>query len=86
MAYEKRNGDISIFPNDKATGKQPTHRGEFLLDGVTYEIALWEKESARGKFLAGSGKVKDGKYEKKEKPVADNSRNLNDGFDSEIPF
>ena len=33
MAYEKRDGDISVFRNDKKNGRQPDYRGELLLNG-----------------------------------------------------
>lgn len=55
MAYEKRDGDISVFRNDKKNGRQPDYRGELLLNGVTYEVALWSKRD--GEILSGSVKV-----------------------------
>lgn len=55
MAYEKKDGDISVFRNEKKSGRQPDFRGELLLNGVTYEVALWERRD--GDILSGSVKV-----------------------------
>jgi hypothetical protein len=53
MAYEMREGDVSIFKNDNATGKQPQYRGTALINGQKYKLSLWIKEGAKGKFFAG---------------------------------
>lgn len=56
MAYEKRNGDISIFKNNKKTegSKQPDYQGELLTpDGEILQVSLWVKEGKSGKFFAG---------------------------------
>lgn len=46
MAYIPRPGDITLFPNDyKKEEKHPDMRGTVLgFDGVTYDLALWEKQ------------------------------------------
>jgi len=56
MAWESKHGDISLFPNDKKTkDNQPDWRGKITLDGKDYDIALWNKTSARSgtSFLSG---------------------------------
>ena len=53
MAYEMREGDVSIFKNDNATGKQPQYRGTAMIGGVKMKLSLWVKESNKGKFFAG---------------------------------
>jgi len=55
MAYEKKDGDISVFRNETKTGRQPDFRGELLLNGVNYEVALWERRD--GDILSGTVKV-----------------------------
>jgi len=53
MSYDQREGDISIFKNNKREGKQPEYRGTAVLDGKKLNIALWVKEGAKEKFFAG---------------------------------
>ena len=58
MAYEKKDGDIAVFAErDKKNERAPDWKGDALIDGVTYEVALWAKGS-NGTMLAGSIKVK----------------------------
>jgi hypothetical protein len=58
--YEKKDGDMILFRNNKR--KDDTHpvmRGELLLNGVTYETALWPKKDRNGEpFWVGTAKVK----------------------------
>jgi hypothetical protein len=60
MAYEMREGDLSVFKNDNATGKQPQYRGTALINGEKYKLSLWVKESKKGKFF--SGKIEPDNY------------------------
>ena len=58
MAYEKKDGDIAVFAErDKKNERVPDWKGDALIDGVTYEVALWAKGS-NGTMLAGAIKVK----------------------------
>lgn len=58
MAYEKKSGDIAVFAErDKKNERGPDWKGDALIDGVTYEVALWAKGS-NGTMLAGQIKVK----------------------------
>jgi hypothetical protein len=51
--FQQRDGAGQLFRNDRAeTEKHPSHKGTFLLNGVTYEIAAWVKEGRRGKFFS----------------------------------
>lgn len=60
MAYERREGQGSLFPNRKKEpgSKQPDWRGDALVNGVLMEVAAWSKESAKGSFLSLSIKPK----------------------------
>ena len=60
MAYEMREGDVSIFKNDNATGKQPQYRGTALINGEKYKLSLWVKDGKKGKFF--SGKIEPDNY------------------------
>ncbi len=56
MAYEKKDGDISIFKNDKGENdKRPDMRGTALIGGVEYRVSLWTRTSQKdgSKFLSG---------------------------------
>jgi len=55
MAYEKKDGDISLFENKKTNDRQPDWKGDLLLNGVTYEVALWSRKD--GTILSGTAKV-----------------------------
>jgi hypothetical protein len=90
MAYEKRDGDCVLFKNDnRKTEKHPSHTGELLLGGVTYQVSMWPKVDRNGKtFLAGNAKVKGEKYRMADEKVPDQDlpRDTSD-FDSDpIPF
>lgn len=53
MAYEHKEGQGSLFKNDKLNDRQPDYRGSIVIGGVTYEVAAWERTSQRGgKFLS----------------------------------
>jgi uncharacterized protein (DUF736 family) len=48
--YQLKNGQGSIFKNEKAEGNQPTYRGTFKdITGEMRDISLWVKESKSGK-------------------------------------
>jgi hypothetical protein len=53
MAYEQKEGEISIFRNEKRQGNQPEYTGKALLNGEQLDIALWVKEANGKKFFAG---------------------------------
>jgi hypothetical protein len=51
--YEPRDGDVSIFKNENAQGKQPQYRGSAMISGEKFKISLWVKEGKKGKFFTG---------------------------------
>lgn len=48
MAFEHKEGQGTLFKNDKQNERQPDFKGTINIGGVTYEIAAWEKTSQRG--------------------------------------
>jgi hypothetical protein len=48
MAWEKKHGEIAIFPNKKGKDSHPDWRGTIILEGKSYDIALWNKTSKGG--------------------------------------
>ena len=54
MAYEKKEGDFSLFPNNRKTkDNQPDWRGSILINGEERELAAWTKSGSKGSFLSG---------------------------------
>ena len=90
MAYEQKPGDVIIFKNEKKGDNEraPDYKGNGKgLDGEDIEIALWLKQGAKGKFMAGRIKVKGEQQERRPEP----GRRASDpgGFDDmkdDIPF
>lgn len=85
MAYEKKDGDIILFRNNKRDkDTQPVMRGELLLGGTTYEVALWGKPDRNGEpFWVGNAKPKQART---AKPAAKSNLTEADVTDSDIPF
>lgn len=56
MEYEKRDGDIVIFTNDKkGVAKRPDLRGVLRWQGKDLEIVLWSKKARSGAtYLSGT--------------------------------
>lgn len=54
MAFELRDGQGSLFRNDKAgdNPKAPSHTGTCKIAGVEYRISAWVKDGKRGKFFS----------------------------------
>lgn len=63
MAYEPREGQGSLFTNDKGDNPaRPDYRGDIMLNGVLYEISGWIKpltSDPSRRFLSLSGKPKE---------------------------
>lgn len=48
MAYEHKEGQGSLFRNEKQNERQPDLKGTILIGGVTYRLVGWEKSSHSG--------------------------------------
>lgn len=48
MAYTLKEGQGSLFKNEKQNDRQPDYKGTIVIGGTTYEIAAWERLSQRG--------------------------------------
>lgn len=61
MAYNHKNGQISIFKNEQKTeDKHPDYKGYGKApNGAPIEIALWVKEGRNGKFFSGVVELKE---------------------------
>lgn len=48
MAYEHKDGQGSMFRNEKQNDRQPDYKGTIMINGTVYEIAGWERTSQKG--------------------------------------
>lgn len=80
MAYEEKNGDISVFKNDKK--EKDTHPDYRItgtgLDGKKIKGALWLKKDRNGKTYM-SGKIEEDTYVKPDSGDAFSERR-DEGF------
>ena len=90
--YQKKDGDISVFTNNSDNANAPSWKGNLLLNGVEYQVALWRKQGAKGEFLAGNVQVKQQPsansadyYAGKPKAESHNNLNIQDNGD-DLPF
>lgn len=61
MAYEMKDGQGSLFKNDRKTSdKGPDYKGQLKLGGVEYWVAAWIKTGANGKWMSLSVVPKEG--------------------------
>ena len=59
MAYEQKEGQGVLFPNDKkGNEKAPDYKGTVLINGELTEIAAWKKQGSKGEFLSIKQKTK----------------------------
>lgn len=48
MAYEQKEGDLSMFPNKNKSGNQPDVKGKALYHGEKVELSVWTKIDKNG--------------------------------------
>lgn len=59
MAYELKDGQGSLFKNDKREKDTHPHAtGTAMIGGVEYWVSAWTKEGAKGKFQSLAFKPK----------------------------
>jgi len=49
MAYEHREGQGSLFKNDKKNERQPDFKETVMIKGVLYNISAWSRTSQNGR-------------------------------------
>lgn len=49
MAYEHKEGQGSLFKNEKQNDRQPDMKGTVMIKGVLYEVAAWNRTSQSGR-------------------------------------
>ena len=50
---ELKENALLIFRNEKKGENHPDWKGQINVEGKYYDIALWDKEGAKGKFFSG---------------------------------
>ena len=59
MAYELKDGQGSLFKNDKdGVETRPDYRGELKINGTIYRVSGWLKEGQKGKWMSLSADEK----------------------------
>lgn len=86
MAYEHKDGTCTLFVNQDAVGKQPTHKVAGKYKGENFEIALWPAIDKEGNVKPGMFKGTVGEPYKKEQKQAVGQSHVPIDMDSEIPF
>lgn len=49
MAYQQKEGQGSLFRNDKQNERQPDFKGTIMIKGVTYNVSAWNRTSQNGR-------------------------------------
>lgn len=64
MAYEQKDGQGSLFKNDKdGVENRPDLKGSITIAGKQYWLSGWTKEGDKGKWLSLSAQPKDERRE-----------------------
>ena len=94
--YQMKDGDISVFPNDKGDNpRRPDYTGKALISGKEFSVALWAKDGGR---LSGKISYSPTEQEKAHSIIQTASRindmseprqeavQYNDPGDGDLPF
>lgn len=84
MAYKHKDMTGTIFKNKRKQegDRTPDYRGEIMVSGDLFEIALWIKDGAKGKFF--SAKIQPSRNKPNDGPRQEDPR-YHDSK-TEIPF
>lgn len=52
MSYELKDGQGSLFKNNKTKDTQPDYTGEVKINNKVYRLSAWIKEGKNGKFMS----------------------------------
>jgi len=68
MAYEQREGQGSLFKNEKQNDRQPDFKGTIMIKGVLYNVSAWNRTSQNGRdyiSLQAEEKQASGSYQQR---------------------
>jgi len=85
---QQRDNSGILFKNDnKKSDNHPDYKGDALVGGVSFFIAAWIKEGARGKFLSISFTEKDKQPQQQPRQQSSHKPIVNGEFQSDdVPF
>lgn len=88
MSYEIREGEGSLFANERKEGKQPDYRGQVRIGGVLYRLSGWKRTSKSGtRWLAlKADEEHQQRTEAKAAPGEKPQQQPSDEFDDAVPF
>lgn len=49
MAYQQKEGQGSLFKNEKQNDRQPDFKGSIMIKGVLYNVSAWNRTSQNGR-------------------------------------
>lgn len=49
MAYQQKEGQGSLFKNEKQNDRQPDLKGSIMIKGVLYNVSAWKRTSQNGR-------------------------------------
>jgi len=49
MAYQQKEGQGSLFKNEKQNDRQPDFKGTIMIKGTLYNISAWNRTSQNGR-------------------------------------
>lgn len=86
MAYEQKEGDFALFPNDrKSNDRAPDWKGTIVINGTKMEIAGWNKPGRSGDFIAGKWQPMRERQPPRDPPKRDDDPPHQD-FNDPVPF
>lgn len=79
MARQKEEGKGVLFSNDKkGNPKAPDFKGDIMIDGRTYRISGWKRQSAYGELISLQHNNYDG--------GGSYPREVKNNIDEDVPF
>jgi len=87
--FQRNDMTGTIFINDyKSTDNQPDMRGDALVSGVEYKVAVWHKTSANGKEYQSMSfqTLEEAEKYKKEGDSNEKTHQSNKSEDTDLPF
>ena len=89
MAYEQRDGQGSLFKNDrKEQENHPDYKGSLKIDAREYWVSGWKKSGSKGSFLSLAIQPKDKQAAKPapSRQVVAPKVTAGSDLDEDIPF
>lgn len=90
MSYVQKEGQGSLFKNDKAgVETRPDYKGSINIGGQEFWLSAWLKKGEKGTFMSLSAQPKEQRQEAPRRPAPPPASKPASGFedmDDDIPF